>query len=179
MHEAATYLKEVIGDSHSIKWKFQGSFSDFKPPRELLCFLIWVRIGSDERSLVDIKEKDVKQMVKVLGQEMVHSFSANRAMKRATAGKPAAALCRKFYRNETPLTVGIGLSTHATTGSKKVITNLSDLAVSNNYKNILEIEESMLNFVLSSCFKDGVYIPPTNHPEHVFCHRQLLSCSRH
>ena len=92
-------------------------------------------------------------MVKVLGQETVHSFTANRAITRATvsAVKPAA-LGRKFYKNETPLTVGIGPSTHSTTGS--------------NCKKILEIEESMLHSVLSSCFKDGVYIPPTIQPKH-------------
>ena len=44
-------------------------------------------------------------------------------MKRATVSeeKPAAALGQKFYRNQTPLTIGIRLSTHYTTGRKKMM----------------------------------------------------------
>ena len=68
---------------------------------------------------------------------------------------------RKFYRNETPLTVGIGLSIHSTTGSRKVVEKVSDLALVNNYSKVLSIQESMLQYVLTSCFENGVFIPPT------------------
>ena len=101
----------------------------------------------------------MKQFVKVLGQEMVHRFTANRAMKRATvsAETPAAALGRKFYRNETPLTIGIGESKdyHSTTGSKKVITKLSNLAVSNNYKKFLGLKSPCCTLCCRDVSKSG------------------------
>ena len=61
-----------------------GKFLRFYSPKRASLLLEMVLFGSDEQTLVAIKEEDVKKVVKVLGQEIVYSFTANREMKRAT-----------------------------------------------------------------------------------------------
>ena len=136
------------------RWKFNGSFNDFKIPKSLTTLLRWVLVGpSPSFTNESVKKTTTKHNIKNIAQIIMRSTKSTKQVTQNTESP---------YKDtvETPFAVGLGILVHKETRNKKMIEYLSDLGLSISYKKVMKLENGLGNMIVEKRnSSEGVYIP--------------------
>ena len=137
------------------KWKYSGSFDDFKLPEQLKSLFRWIITGPRSSLKECSKRKDdIDNSVNILGQLMITSTKTRRQVTYMSEQRFRQAI-------ETPFTVGMGMHIHKTTRNKSLVNMLNNFNLCISYDKILHIEDMLADNVLEeSKNHKGAYIPP-------------------
>ena len=164
---SAWALKKVAQDVRSSlstcsKWKFNGRFS-YESPLELRYLLKLILYGENTGNLTHFKSKEITRTVNIISQLVSTSFKSNKSVRESTINfveKHAIKKQRRFYLNDTPVTVGLGILLHGSTGMRGIVEDTSDLNITCKYQTIKKIEAKMLEDVkTNNITESGIYIP--------------------
>ena len=160
IREAAKVVRQSMTDCN--KWRFSGDFQ-YDSPIELKLLLKWILFGEVKSQLTDFKTEEINRTIDILCQQISVNSKGRRSVSTSSESnfeKKETEQQRRFYQNETAVSVGLGLSIYGKTRSKKIIKDLADLNIVCKYKKIKEIEDCMYDYVCRrNVDTDGVYIP--------------------
>ena len=142
------------------KWKFTGSFKDFKAPIQLSTLIRWIIYGPTVslETKTDEKRNSIMKVVDVVTQVVTQSFHSKRQV--TYKSKSDNERSSMYSKIETPLSVGVGLYLHQTSRSKKLIDTFSDLNLSATYDKLMNIKRDVAAAILSQRdAQNGVFIP--------------------
>ena len=150
--EVAKILRKDIMNLR--RWKFNGSFNDFKIPKSLTTLLKWVLVGpSPSFTNESAKKTTTKHNIKNIAQIIMRSTKSTKQITQNTESP---------YKDtvKTPFAVGLGILVHKETRNKKMIEYLSDLGLSISYKKVMKLENGLGNMIVEKRnSNEGVYIP--------------------
>lgn len=137
------------------KWKFQGAldFSEFDVPEKLGLFLKWCLVGKAEVTSNVLRTNEITSRAKRMSQILMFECLSSRQ-----ATYSAGTEIRRT--REFPLQVGVGLTLHKETRSRKLVDMISRFGLSVNYDRVREIEGMIAKAVVKRMeTTNGIYIP--------------------
>ena len=154
--EAATILRKELASSS--KWKFTGTqlLSEFQPPTLLTSFLRWVLFGTKYIGIKGRRSQSSRKAVNLVSQQVLLNFKTDR---QAAYSPHSDAEFRR--RNETPLSVGLGLTVHKKTRSKDLVDLLSQLHIGCSYERVVQIEKRIASGVAERMTTSGGFCLPS------------------
>ena len=147
---------------HCTNWKFMGDFN-YESPLQLRYFLKLILFGEETTDLTEAKLNEINQTVSILSQLVAVNFKSNKSVRESTVdfvNTNEIKKQRKYFQNQTPVSVGLGMLLHGSTGMRSIVDDTSDLNITCKYQIIKKIECEMLKEVKKcNVTDDGIYIP--------------------
>ena len=154
LFKAALAIRSIC--ESSTKWKFDGSMdlNAYEVPEKLALFFKWCLVGKASVTKNISRVNEVSDRSKRLSQILMFECLSSRQ-----AEYSAGPVIKRT--RELPLQVGVGLTLHRETRSRKLVDLISRFGLSVTYDRVNEIEGMIATAIAKQMSNtNGIYIPP-------------------
>ena len=129
-------------------------------PAELYSLMRWVLTGPVQHLTTEARTATSERFALTMSQTIMHGFKSDRQVIYKPSGSGSGTV-RESKARENPQVVGLALSLHHDTRSKKVVELFNKQGLCVSYGRTLQLETALANAVVENTWNfGGLYVPP-------------------